>query len=168
MAPGGGAAGIGGVDGRDTRLPLTGEYEPGTADWARKQAELYEATDGREGGLLRGRPVIVLTSVGAKTGKLRKTALMRVEHDGIYAVVDSRGGSPTHPVWYWNLRQNPRVELQDGATKRDYRAREVVGDEKATWWKRATETWPDYDGYQQRTEREIPVFVLEPIDQGAG
>ena len=99
--------------------------------WSRKQTELYEATNGAKGGDLRGRPVIVLTSVGAKTGKLRKTALMRVEHEGVYAVVASLGGAPKHPVWYYNLKKHPHVELQDGATKLDYTAREVVGDEKA-------------------------------------
>ena len=144
-------------------MPLTGDYEPGTAAWARKQSELYEATNGEQGGDLRGRPVIVLTSVGARTGKLRKTALMRVEHEGVYAVVASMGGAPRNPVWYHNLKKNPHVELQDRATRRDYMAREVTGDEKATWWERAVETWPDYAKYQARTERQIPVFVLEPI-----
>jgi deazaflavin-dependent oxidoreductase (nitroreductase family) len=144
-------------------MPLTGEYVPSTSAWARKHAELYEATNGREGGDLRGRPIIVLTSVGAKTGKLRKTALMRVEHDGVYAVVASLGGAPRHPVWYYNLKANGHVELQDGATKRDYTAREVTGDEKALWWKRAVEAWPDYANYQTRTDRQIPVFVLEAM-----
>ena len=144
-------------------MPLTGDYEPSTAGWARKQAERYEATHGTEANDLRGRPVIVLTSVGAKTGKLRKTALMRVEHDGEYAVVASRGGSAKNPVWYYNLKANPHVELQDGATTRDYEAREVTGDEKATWWKRALAVWPAYEGYQQKTSRKIPVFVLEPM-----
>jgi deazaflavin-dependent oxidoreductase (nitroreductase family) len=146
-------------------MPLTGEYEPSTAGWARKQAERYEATNGEEAADLRGRPIIVLTSVGAKSGKLRKTALMRVEHDGVYAVVASLGGAPKNPVWYYNLKANPHVELQDGPTKHDYIAREVGGDEKAAWWARATETWPDYVKYQTRTERQIPVFVLEPTDQ---
>lgn len=145
-------------------MPLTGEYEPSTSEWSRKQTELYEATNGEQGGDLRGRPVIVLTSVGAKTGKLRKTALMRVEHDGVYAVVASLGGAPRHPVWYYNLKADPHVELQDGPTKRDYRAREVTGDEKATWWKRSVEAWPDYARYQTKTTREIPVFVLEPLE----
>ena len=145
-------------------MPLTGEYEPSTAGWARKQAERYEATNGQEAADLRGRPIIVLTSVGAKTSKLRKTPLMRVEHDGVYAVVASLGGAPKNPVWYYNLKANPHVELQDGPTKRDYLAHEVRGDEKAAWWSRATETWPDYAKYQTRTERQIPVFVLEPID----
>ena len=144
-------------------MPLNGDYAPSTAGWARKQAEHYEATGGAEAGELRGRPVIVLTSVGARSGKLRKTALMRVEDDGIYAVVASMGGAPKHPVWYYNLKANPHVELQDGPTKRDYVAREVTGDEKATWWQRAVETWPDYAKYQVRTARRIPVFVLEPM-----
>jgi deazaflavin-dependent oxidoreductase (nitroreductase family) len=145
-------------------MPLTGEYAPSTAAWARRQAETYERTNGEKAADLRGRPIIVLTSIGAKTGKLRKTPLMRVEHDGVYAVVGSQGGAPTHPVWVYNLRKNPHVELQDGATKRDYTAHEASGDEKAVWWKRAVATWPDYAKYQTRTERQIPVFVLEPID----
>jgi deazaflavin-dependent oxidoreductase (nitroreductase family) len=145
-------------------MPLKGTYAPSTAGRARKQAERYEATDGAEAGSLRGRPVIVLTSVGARTGKLRKTALMRVEHAGEYAVVASLGGAPRNPVWYYNLKAEPHVELQDGPTKRDYTAREVTGDERAAWWARAVETWPDYDRYQTKTAREIPVFVLEPID----
>ncbi|MCU1542738.1 MAG: hypothetical protein JWM50_603 [Microbacteriaceae bacterium] len=144
-------------------MPLTGDYEPSTADWAREQVELFEATDGREGNTLRGHPIIVLTSVGAKSGRLRKTPLMRVEHDGEYAVVASLGGAPKHPVWYFNLVKNPLVELQDGAVKRDYTAREVSGEEKAAWWERAVAAWPDYAGYQQKTDREIPVFVLTPV-----
>lgn len=144
-------------------MPLTGELAPSTAGWARKQVELYEATDGAEGNDLRGRPVIVLTSVGARTGKLRKTALMRVEHDGLYAVVASMGGAPKHPVWYYNLKKNPHVELQDGPTKLDYLARELSGEEMALWWSRAVETWPDYAKYRTRTVRQIPVFVLEPM-----
>ncbi len=146
-------------------MPLTGAYEPSTAGWARKQAEAYEASGGEASATLRGRPVIVLTSIGAKTGRLRKTALMRVEHDGVYAVVASLGGAPKHPVWYHNLKADPHVELQDGATKRDYLAREVVGDEKAIWWVRALETWPDYAKYQEKTDRQIPVFVLDPIEE---
>src|SRR6185369_17478585 len=125
-------------------MPLSGEYAPGTSEWARKQAEAYEASDGTKAADLRGRPIIVLTSVGAKTGKLRKTALMRVEHDGDYAVVASQGGAAKHPVWYHNLKANPHVELQDGPTRKDYLARELTGAEKATWWERAVETWPDY------------------------
>jgi deazaflavin-dependent oxidoreductase (nitroreductase family) len=145
-------------------MPLAGDYAPSSAAGARTQAERYEATNGAEANDLRGRPIIVLTSVGAKTGKLRKTALMRVEHDGVYAVVGSKGGAPKHPVWYHNLKANPHVELQDGSIKRDYAAREVSGDEKAVWWDRAVATWPDYATYQTRTTRQIPVFVLEPLD----
>jgi deazaflavin-dependent oxidoreductase (nitroreductase family) len=145
-------------------MPLTGEYEPSTAEWARKQVELFEATDGREGNTLRGRPIIVLTSVGAKSGKLRKTPLMRVEHEGEYAVVASLGGAPRHPVWYFNLVANPHVELQDGAHRRDFTAREITGEEKALWWQRAVATWPDYAAYQEKTDRSIPVFVLTPLE----
>jgi F420H(2)-dependent quinone reductase len=144
-------------------LPLQGEYAPGTAGRARQQAERYEATNGQEAGDLRGRPIILLTSVGARTGKLRKTALMRVEHEGVYAVVASLGGAPRHPVWYYNLKRNPHVELQDQARKGDYLAREVTGAEKAVWWARAVEAWPDYATYQAKTSRQIPVFVLEPM-----
>lgn len=145
-------------------MPLTGEYEPSSSDWARRQVEEYEASNGEKSNTLRGRAVIVLTSVGAKSGKLRKTPLMRVEHQGNYAVVASLGGAPKHPVWYYNLKANPHVELQDRATKRDYMAREVSGDEKALWWERAVSTWPDYAEYQKKTDREIPVFVLEPME----
>jgi deazaflavin-dependent oxidoreductase (nitroreductase family) len=141
-------------------MPLTGEYEPSTSAWARKQVETFERTDGAAANTLRGRPIIVLTSVGAKSGKLRKTALMRVEHEGEYAVVASLGGAPQHPVWYYNLVKNPQVELQDGARKHDYVAREVFGAEKAAWWERAVATWPDYANYQRKTNRQIPVFVL--------
>ena len=144
-------------------MPLTGDYAPSTAGWARRQAELYEASSGAQAGDLRGRPIIVLTSVGARTGNLRKTALMRVEHNGTYAVVGSMGGAPRHPVWYYNLTRNPHVELQDGPIKRDYLAHEATGAEKAVWWKRAVEAWPDYANYQTRTTRQIPVFVLEPM-----
>lgn len=144
-------------------MPLTGDYAPSTSSWARNHAERYEASDGAKGYLLRGRPCIVLTSVGAKTGKLRKTALMRVEYDGVYAVVASLGGAPKHPVWYHNLKANPQVELQDLAVKRDYLAREVTVAERAVWWERAVETWPDYATYQKKTDREIPVFVLDPM-----
>jgi deazaflavin-dependent oxidoreductase (nitroreductase family) len=144
-------------------MPLTGEYEPSTSDWAREQAELYERSGGTEGTTLRGVPVIILTSVGSQSGKLRKTALMRVEHDGEYAVVASLGGAPKHPVWYYNITKNPHVELQDGPVKRDYTAREVTGDEKALWWERSVAVWPNYADYQTKTTREIPVFVLTPL-----
>jgi len=144
-------------------MPLTGEYEPGTSEWSRKQTEAFEASNGQEANTLRGKPIIVLTSVGAKSGKLRKNALMRVEHDGVYAVVASLGGAPNNPTWYHNLVANPHVELQDGAVRKDYLAREVTGDEKALWWPRAVEAWPDYAKYQEKTDRQIPVFVLEAI-----
>ncbi|MEU7874837.1 nitroreductase family deazaflavin-dependent oxidoreductase [Dactylosporangium sp. NPDC049140] len=143
-------------------MPLSGEYEPSPSDWSREQVELFERTNGAEGNTMRGRPVIVLTSLGAKSGKVRKTPLMRVEHDGEYAVVASLGGAAKHPVWYHNLVAHPHVELQDGPVKRDYTAREVTGEEKELWWKRATETWPDYAEYQKKTDRQIPVFVLAP------
>lgn len=117
-------------------------------------------TDGTE---LQGKPVVLLTTVGAKTGKLRKTPLMRVEHNGEYAVVASLGGAPQHPVWYHNIKAHPRVELQDGTETHDYEAREVFGDEKAVWWERAVEAWPDYADYQTKTDRQIPVFVLTPV-----
>jgi deazaflavin-dependent oxidoreductase (nitroreductase family) len=144
-------------------MPLHGEYEPSTSEWSRTQTETYEATEGREANTLRGRPIIVLTTLGAKSGKIRKTALMRVEHDGSYAVVASLGGAPKHPVWYWNITAQPLVELQDMAEHHDYLAREVTGEEKALWWERAVATWPDYAKYQEKTDRQIPVFVLERV-----
>ncbi len=144
-------------------MPLSGVYEPSTSDWARNQAELYERSGGTEGTTMRGMPVIILTTVGAKSGKLRKTALMQVEHKGDYAVVASLGGAPKHPVWYFNIVAHPHVELQDGPVKRDYLAREVSGEEKALWWERAVAAYPDYADYQAGTDREIPVFVLTPV-----
>jgi F420H(2)-dependent quinone reductase len=144
-------------------MPLTGEYEPSTSDWARENAETYIKSGGTEGTELKGKPVILLTTVGAKTGKIRKTPLMRVENNGEYAVVASLGGAPKHPVWYWNIKKNPRVELQDGEVTKDYEAHEVVGDAKAAWWERAVEAWPDYAEYQKKTDRQIPVFVLTPV-----
>lgn len=142
-------------------MPLDGTYLPSTSEWARTQAETYEVSNGQEANLLRGVPIIVLTTVGAKTGALRKTALMRVEHEGRYLVVASKGGAPEAPAWYFNMRENAHVELQDGATKRDYTARELEGDERAEWWARATAVWPDYDAYQDKTDRLIAIFVLE-------
>ncbi len=144
-------------------MPLTGDYEPSTSDWAREQAELFEGSGGARGNTLRGMPIILLTSIGAQSGKLRKTPLMRVEHEGEYAVVASLGGAPKHPVWYYNLVKHPRVDLQDGAVKQDYLAREVTGDEKAVWWERAVAAYPDYADYQKKTTRQIPVFVLTPV-----
>ncbi len=142
-------------------MPLTGEYAPSTAEWARKQAELYEATGGAEAGTLRGVPVIILTSVGAKSGNLRKNPVMRVERDGAYLAVASKGGAPENPEWYYNFLAHPEVELQDGAEKHLYRARVLDGEERADWWQHAVDTWPTYGEYQTRTDREIPLFLLE-------
>ncbi len=143
-------------------MPLSGEYEPSTAEWVREHVEKIEESGGSDAEM-QGKPVILLTTIGAKSGKIRKTPLMRVEHDGEYAVVASLGGAPKNPVWYYNVKKNPRVELQDGSTTRDYEAREVFGDEKAAWWERAIEAWPDYADYQKKTDRQIPVFVLTPV-----
>ena len=145
-------------------MPLIGDYESSAAAWAREQVDLYERSGGAAGADLNGKPVIILTSVGAKTGKLRKTPLMRVEHNGEYAVIASLGGAPKHPVWYYNLTANPHAELQDGPVRKDYQAREVHGAERETWWERAVVAWPDYAEYQKKTTRTIPVFVLTPID----
>jgi deazaflavin-dependent oxidoreductase (nitroreductase family) len=144
-------------------MPLEGEYAPGALEWSRNQADRIESSGGTEGTELQGKRVILLTSVGNKTGKLRKTPLMRVEHDGRYAAVASLGGAPKHPVWYHNLVADPHVEVQDGPVKQDMVAREVFGDEKAEWWARAVEAFPNYAEYQAKTERQIPVFVLEPV-----
>jgi F420H(2)-dependent quinone reductase len=145
-------------------MPLSGEYAPSTSDWARENAEQIMQSGGTEGMELKGMRVILLTTIGAKSGKIRKTPLMRVEHNGEYAVVASLGGAPKNPVWYYNVKAHPRVELQDGTETHDYEAREVFGDEKATWWERAVEAYPDYANYQKNTERQIPVFVLTRVD----
>lgn len=145
-------------------MPLQGEYEPSPAQWVRDQVEQYESSGGTEGTSMRGMPVIILTTRGAKSGKIRKTPLMRVEHNGAYAVVASQGGAPKHPVWYHNLTADPRAELQDGPVRKDMTAREVTGDEKALWWERAVEAFPDYADYQKKTDRQIPVLVLEPAE----
>lgn len=147
-------------------MPLQGEYEPSPAPHVRDQVEQYESSGGTKGTTMRGMPVIVLTTLGARSGKIRKTPLMRVEHNGSYAVVASLGGAPRHPVWYHNLTADPRAELQDGPVRRDMTAREVTGDEKALWWERAVEAYPDYADYQEKTDRQIPVLVLEPVDAG--
>ena len=144
-------------------MPLEGEYERGALGWSAKQADLYESSGGTEGLTIQGKPVVLLTSKGNKTGKLRKTPLMRVEHDGRYAVVASLGGAPKHPVWYHNLVADPHVELQDGPVRQDMTARQVTGDERAEWWERAVAAWPAYADYQAKTERVIPVFVLESV-----
>lgn len=149
-------------------MPLDGEYEPSPTKWVRDQVELYESSGGTEGTTLMdtGMPVILLTTRGAKSGKLRKTPLMRVEHEGRYAAVASLGGAPQHPVWYHNVKADPRVELRDGTVLRDMKAREVTGAEKDEWWERAVAAYPPYADYQKKTDRVIPVFVLEPVDEG--
>ena len=145
-------------------MPLQGDYEPSSAKWVRDQVEEYESSGGTRGTTLRGIPVVVITSVGASSGKLRKNPVMRVEHDGTYAAVASKGGAPENPAWYRNLVEHPTIELQDGPTTRDYVARQASGEERNTWWRRALEVWPDYASYQTKTERQIPVFVLEPAE----
>ncbi len=136
---------------------------PARGRLSREHAEQIEVTGSTEGLSVRGRPIIMMTTVGAKTGKLRKVPLMRVEHDGAYAAVASLGGAPKNPVWYYNVVANPHVELQDGPQKWDMNAREVHGEEKDEWWARAVEAYPDYADYQKKTDREIPLFVLEQI-----
>jgi F420H(2)-dependent quinone reductase len=148
-------------------MPLTGTYVPSGSEWARDQIAQYEATAGTEAGDMNGRRLVILTSVGATSGNLRKAALIRIEDDGSYAVIASKGGAPTHPRWYFNLKANPHVELQDGTAKGDYLAREATGDEKATWWARAVHILPDFDSYQRKTTRVIPLFVLEQLPQVA-
>jgi deazaflavin-dependent oxidoreductase (nitroreductase family) len=145
-------------------MPLVGEYEPSPWEPIAEQVELFERTDGAEGAEFMGGPCIILTTKGAKSGNLRKTPLIRVTDGTSYVVIGSMGGAPTNPQWVHNLRAHPVAELQDGPVRRDYAVREVEGDEKATWWKLATEVWPDYDTYQSSTERVIPLFVLDPVD----
>jgi deazaflavin-dependent oxidoreductase (nitroreductase family) len=144
-------------------MPLKGEYAPSSAEWVRKQVEEIESSGGARGNEMRGMRVIVVTSMGHGSGKLRKNPVMRVEHDGKYAAVASKGGAPENPTWYHNLVEHPLVEVQDGPSKGDYRARQVSGDERAEWWERAVAAFPDYADYQKKTDREIPVFVLEPV-----
>jgi F420H(2)-dependent quinone reductase len=144
-------------------MPLTGEYEPSPSEWARTQAEEYEASDGERNNRVGHAPIVVVTSVGARSGKLRKTPLIRVEHEGEYLAVASQGGAPTHPHWYHNLVTSPFVEVQDGADRRDYAVRELEGAERATWWERAVAAWPAYAEYQENTDRLIPVLLLTPL-----
>jgi deazaflavin-dependent oxidoreductase (nitroreductase family) len=146
-------------------MPVEGEYEPSAWAWVREQVELYESSGGARGTTLRdtGLPVVIVTNRGARSGKVRKTPVMRVEHDGRYAMVASKGGAPEHPVWYYNVQANPLVELQDGPRRQDMVAREVTGDERSEWWKRAVAAYPPYAEYQEKTAREIPVFILEPV-----
>jgi F420H(2)-dependent quinone reductase len=145
-------------------MPVEGNYQPSPRAWVRDQVELYESSGGTRGTTLRdtGLPVVIITNRGARTGVLHKTPVMRVEHGGRYAAVASQGGAPTHPFWYYNLRAHPQVELQDGPDKQDMTAREVSGGERAQWWERAVAAYPPYAEYQQKTSRQIPVFVLEP------
>jgi F420H(2)-dependent quinone reductase len=145
-------------------MTLTGEYVPSSSEWVRNQVELYESSGGTEGTTLldTGLPVVIVTSLGARSGKIRKTPLMRVEHEGSYALVASQGGAPTHPVWYFNLKSHPEVDIQDGPAKGTYRVRELSGDERAAWWERAVAAFPNYAEYQTKTDRQIPVFVAEP------
>jgi len=146
-------------------MPLEGEYQPSGSAWVDDQVSEYEGSGGTSGTTLQGVPTVVLTSVGASTGKLRKHPVMRVEQGGTYAAVASKGGDPKDPAWAGNLRKNPIVDLQDGTAKGEYRARETTGEERAQWWKRALEVWPDYASYQSKTDRQIPVFVLEPASK---
>ncbi|WP_203337572.1 nitroreductase family deazaflavin-dependent oxidoreductase [Nocardioides limicola] len=145
-------------------MTLNGEYEPSPTRWVRDQVEAYESSGGTRGNTLldTGMPVIIMTSLGARSGKIRKTPLMRVEHEGRYALVASQGGAPTHPTWYHNLIQHPRIELQDGPEPVEMTVRVVTGEEKAEWWQRAVAAFPSYADYQAKTDREIPVFVAEP------
>ena len=145
-------------------MPLSGEYEPSSWEWVREQVDAYESSGGTQALTLRdtGLPVVVVTNRGAISGKLRKTPVMRVEHDGVYAMVASKGGAPEHPAWYRNVVEDPHVEVQDGPARWDAVAREITGDEKAAWWERAVAAYPPYADYQKATDREIPVFLLEP------
>jgi F420H(2)-dependent quinone reductase len=147
-------------------MAVDGEYEPSTAGWVRDQVEEYEGSGGTKGTTLRdtGLPVVIITNLGVRSGKVRKTPLMRVEHEGRYAAVASQGGAPTHPNWYYNFRAHPEVELQDGAQKWAMVAREVTGAERDAWWQRAVAAYPPYADYQLRTTRQIPVFVLDLVD----
>ena len=143
-------------------MPLDGEREISPEGWVRDQTEKILETGTTEGVEVFDRPIVLVTIRGAKSGKLRYTPLMRVEHDGRYALVASKGGAPEHPLWYHNLTANPHVELQDGTVAKEYDARELSGDERAEWWERSVAADPPYAEYQEKTDRQIPVFVLEP------
>ena len=147
-------------------MPVEGVYEPSPRAWVRDQVELYEGSGGTQGTTLgdTGLPVVIITNRGVRSGKVRKTPLMRVEQGGRYAAVGSQGGAPTNPNWVHNFRANPSVQLQDGRDCKDMVAREVSGAERAQWWERAVAAYPPYAEYQERTTRLIPVFVLEPAD----
>ena len=143
-------------------MAIQGEYVASPAQFVADQVALYEKTGGVEGGTLQGKPVVILTTKGRHSGKVRKTPLMRVEDNGVYAVIASMGGAPKHPVWYLNLVASTTVTLQDGGTVFEATARDVDGDERARWWAIAVEAWPGYADYQKNTGREIPVIVLDP------
>ena len=143
-------------------MALTGEYALSPEGWVREQTEKILETGTTEGVQVFDRPIVLVTIRGVKSGKLRYTPLMRVEHDGRYALVASKGGAPEHPTWYHNLVAHPHVELQDGTVKKEYDARQVEGDERAQWWERSVAAYPPYAEYQAKTDRQIPVFVLEP------
>ena len=147
-------------------MTLQGEYVPSKEDWVREQVERFEASGGTEATVLErtGDPIVVITSVGAKSGVLRKNPVMRVERDGKYVAIASKGGAPDQPEWYYNFVAHPEVDLQDGPVKKTYRARRLEGDERAEWWQYAVDTWSTYEEYQKKTERQIPVFLLEPLD----
>ncbi len=145
-------------------MPLDGEYEPSPEKWVRDQVELFESSGGTDGTTMRGMPVVIVTSRGSKSGKLRKNPVMKVEHEGSYAVVASKGGAPEHPTWYYNMRDDPHVELQDGPLLRDMVAHIAHGAEREAWWERAVAAYPDYADYAKKTDREIPVFVVDPAD----
>ena len=143
-------------------MAIQGEYEPSPAKFVSDQVALYESTGGAEGGTLQDKPVVILTTKGRHSGKVRKSPLMRVEENGTYAVIASMGGAPKHPVWYLNMIASPEVTLQDGATVYEMAAHVADGDERERWWAVACEAWPAYADYQTKTERQIPVVVLEP------
>ena len=142
-------------------MVLQGEYEPSPTQWVRDQVAKYEATGGAEGNTILNRPIVVITSRGHKSGKLRKNPVMRVEHEGAYAAVASKGGAPEHPEWFHNFTADPKVDLQDGPEPQEYVARLVSGEERDEWWQRAVAAYPPYAEYQEKTDREIPVFVLD-------
>lgn len=147
-------------------MTLDGEYEPSPTQWVREQVATYEATDGREANVLRGHPewpIVVITSRGAESGKLRKNPVMRVEHDGVYAAVASKGGAPEHPAWYHNFMAHPEIDLQDGPEPHTYRSRVAEGAERAEWWERSVAQYAPYAEYQEKTDREIPLFLLERV-----
>ena len=145
-------------------MTITGEYEPGSWDWVARQIEEYEASGGTRANTLRdtGIPIIIVTMRGAKSGKVRKIGLMRVEHVGSYALVASKGGDPAHPAWYHNMMADPNVMIQDGPEPLPYVVREVEGDERESWWDRAAEVYPPYLAYAKKAGRVIPVLVASP------